>query len=292
MLRQFLLWFCVVAAMLISGCGGGGGGGSVTLTGLVRLVSNGGAPVNPASVQAGNSSVLTASDGSFSVLAGRGTAFVLVTYTPTGSATPVTFRFDFPAAQVNTDLGDLFIGPTKISATGKVVTTTDGSGVSGATILLGGRSGLSGTDGTFTISDVAYDPASPGGFFSLEGRAGKAGFFTRVFNPESEPVGGSAALGDIPLQPDTGDQPPSTPQTIAGNVRPLNLADGAIVELLQGTTVVRRQTVSTTATYGFWVPVGAYTVKVYRPAAPTNANTYPVTLTAPTQVVKQDVTVP
>lgn len=285
-----IVWALLVA-LVLAGCGGGGFGTSYTVTGLVVLVGNGQPPSPGATVQIGERTINTATDGSFSLSAPAGTTSLLITYTPTGTTTPVAFRFDFPALTANTDLGDFVIGPNKISVAGVVRSTADNSLLSGVLVRLAGRTATTNASGQFSLADVAYDPASAGGFLGLEGRAGRSGFFTRAFNPDAEPVGGVATISDVLLQPDLGDAPPGTPFTLEGIVGPAD-ATGATVEILNGASVIRRQTVAGDRRFSFWLPVGTYTIRAFRPANPTGAGTQTVTLTSPIQSVRRDVTIP
>lgn len=278
---------------MIAGCGGGGTAGpSPRLSGLILLVGNATPPSPGATIQVGDRSTTSAADGFFSFQVPAGTTNVLVTYTPPGSSTPVTFRFDFPAVTSDRDLGDLVIGPEKISVRGTVRSTADNATLAGAAVSLAGQSGTSDASGRFALTNIPYDSARPNGFLGLEGRAGRTGFFTRTFNPSSGPSSGVATVEDILLQPDSGDVPPGTPATLEGFVTPSAQANGAIIEAVSGSTVVRRFTVGADARYGLWLPVGTYTVRAFRPSAPSNVTTFSITLTSPTQVIRRDVALP
>lgn len=285
-MKKFWLLFLM---LLLVGCGGGGGGGSVHISGLVLWLANSTGPTPAATVQVGSAATTTAADGFFLLTVPAGTTSCTVIYTPT-VGTPVTFTFSFPPVSGDTDLGDLIVGPEKISVSGKVVSTSDGSAIAGASVVLGGKQALTDSLGNYLLTEVAYDSGATNAFLSLVGRAGKSGFFTRAFSPDGLPVGGVASISDIALQPDSGTEPPDTPYVILGSVGPSALATGSVVDLYQGTLLVRRYNVGTDHKYGFWVPVGTYIIRAYKPSTALTAPDITVTLTSPTQVAKRDVT--
>jgi hypothetical protein len=285
------IWLLLIV-LVLAGCGGGGGGGTanVTLSGTVVWLRSGGAPSPAASVQAGSATVFSnTSDGSFSVSAPSGTSEVLVVYQAVGGS-PTSFRFSFAAATADRDLGDLVIGPEKINVAGTVLDSATGSPLSGATVTLGGRTATSLANGTFTLSDVAYDSASPNAFLNLAGLARATNYFAQVFNPVSGPIGGVATLDDLYLTADSGIDPPGLPFTITGQVGPADAAAGTVVQLFAGSTLVRQTVVNATRQYGFWIEPGTYTLRF---SNPTNGRTAPdqsVTLTSPTDVARRDAT--
>lgn len=283
------LWWIWVVGLLLLGCGGGGGGGvtSVQLTGLVENITNGGAPSPAASVQVGSTSVNTGSDGSFTITAPPGTDFVLVVYTPSGGS-PLTFRFDFAPATEDKDLGRLIVGPQQVTVTGAIRNQSDNSAISGATVTLGGVRALTASNGVYSLLNVAYDPGAASTFFNLEGRAGKAGFFPRIYYPDNAPIGGVASISDVFLQPDSGTAPPGTPYNLEGFVNPTPDGVGAVVELRQGATVVRRMTTGSDRRYAFWVAPGNYMVIATKGTL--TSGLVPVTLSSPADTVRRDVT--
>lgn len=287
-MKSLISLLTVLCTFLLIGCGGGGGAATgVQLTGLVLELRTGSGPTPSATVQAGNATVQTAADGSFTVNAPSGTSFVLVTSPLAGGGT-TTFRFDFAPATTDRDLGDLYVGPEKIRVTGRVLGSADSAPLSGATVSIGGKSALTNASGVFDISDVAFDSTSTFTFLNLTGLAGRAGFFTRSFNPTAGPSSGVATIDDIFLQPDTGDAPPDTPFVITGTVSPSAEAPDSIVELFEGTTLVRRFTVGSNRQYGFWVPPGTYTLRARKGSL--NSGDISIVLTSPAQIIRRDVT--
>ncbi len=276
--------------LALVGCGGGGGTTGPTsfeLSGLVENISNGGAPTPGATVQVGSSTVTTASDGSFAIQAPTGTNFVLVIYTPPGGG-PLTFRFDFAGITDDTNVGKLVVGPQQANVTGAVRDQQDNSLLAGATVTLGGIRATTGANGIYILSGVAYDPATPATFLALEGRAGRAGYFPRIFFPDVTPSGGTATLSDVLLQPDSGGAPPGTPFNIEGFVNPSPDGVGAVVELRLGGTLVRQVTTGANRKYGFWVVPGNYTVTATKGTL--TSGPVPVNLTSPAETIRRDVT--
>lgn len=286
---RFLIGILVLFSMLLAGCGGSTGPATVRISGIVLWLATGGGPSPVPSVQAGSASVNAAADGTFELTVPKGTAFVLVTHTPTGGS-PITFRFDFAPVTADTDIGDLTIGPSKISVTGFVKSTVDDSPISGATVNLAGKTATTAADGRYTLTEVAYDASSPSAFLSLLGIAGKTAFFARQFSPDAGPSGGVATVSDIQLQPDDGGTPIDPPFVIFGTVGPSGVASGSTVDLVQGSTVIRRFAVGADRKYGFWVPTGTYIIRAYKTSAGLTASDITVTLTAPTQTARRDVT--
>lgn len=282
----------VVALVLIVACGGGGGSvvPSVTLSGTVLWLPAGGAPNPGATVQVGNKFVLTnTSDGSFSLAVPRGTSSITVAYTPPAGA-PVSFLFEFPAAQQNTDIGDLVIGPSKVVVTGRVVSAADNSAVPAAAVSFAGRSATSNAQGVFNLSDVAYDPNSLTAFLGLEGRASKTGFFPATFNPSSGATNSVVNVGDAVLPVDSGSDPPSLPGNLVGTVRPQNLAAGTLVKVFSGNTQVRQATLSADGQFAFWLAAGTYTITYNNPTNGTAAADKSVSVSQGNTIVRADAT--
>ncbi len=285
-----LLTFLFGLVMLfLAGCGGGGTSAPSTfeLTGIVEVIGTGGAPSPVASVQVGPASANTNVDGSFTLQASPGASFALVVFTPTGGS-PVTFRFDFPTLTADRDLGTLFVGPEQITVTGIVRNQDDSSAVSGATVTLAGKTTTTDGSGSYTFVGLAYDSGQPFTFLNLTGRAGKAGFFPRVFFPDSGPVSGLANLADVFLQPDSGDAPPGTPFNIEGFVNPAGTGVGATVELYSEPTLVRSVTTGADRKFGFWVAPGNYTILATKGTL--TSGSVPVSLSGPADTVRRDVT--
>lgn len=281
----------LLAGVVIAACGGGGGGGITTpkvatVVGKVVDVSTGGAPNPQASVQAGSASTLTASvDGSFNLVVPEGTTEISI---DPRNGEPV-FRFTFPAATGLVDVGDIWVGPAKVRLDGRTISVADSTPVSGARISFAGRSGLTGADGKFSLADVAYDPANHAFFWAITGLAEAPGFIPNQFTVEPNvAVGGVVTMSDLALIPEGDDEPPPGPVNIWGRVSPADQAAGTVVTLKQAGDTVRSYTVDASATYGFWVTPGTYTMSFAKGALTAPDET--VTLNNQTEVVRRDVT--
>lgn len=284
------LFVLIFSGLVLAGCGGGGGGPqTVAISGVVEVISNGGAPNPAATVRNGSVTTTTAADGAFSINLPPGSSFVEVVFTPSGG-TARTFRYDFTPATSSRDLGRLIVGPEQVNVSGTVTNASTSAPISGATVTLGGVRGITSADGRFLITGVPYDPAVPGTFLGLEGRIGATGFFPRLFFPASAPSGDPFDLGDFTLQPDSGTAPPGTPYNIQGLVSPANQANGSVVELFEGTTLIRRFDVGADRQYGFWVRPGSYVIRARRPGTPLVSGDINVTLSSPSDTVVRDVT--
>jgi hypothetical protein len=263
-----------------AGCGGGGGGtgggGSTTISvfGRIIWIENGGAPSPAATIRIGSVSTTTnAADGGFALDVPSGATSVTVSTTVAGKA--IIRTFTFPAASSSVDLGDLFIGPDEVSVSGRLVSSSTGSSIAGATVTLAGRRAVSAADGSFTIALVAYSSASQAVFLGLQGEASATGFFTGFFSPPAAAVGGVVAVGNISLVPTGGDAPPPLPYNLIVTCTPSG--SGATVEVLSGATVIRTLTADSAGKATFWLPAGAYTVRAVK-AAQTGSS--PVTITS------------
>ena len=137
-MRRLALWLAAAFLAVVLGCGGGvgGGGGGPQVLGRVLNVETGG-PTNPrSSVQIGSESTLTsASDGSFTLAAALGTSSLSV---DTLSAFGV-WIFSFPPISGTTDIGDLWVGPEKVAVTGFVRNAATNDGIAGATVVFTAR---------------------------------------------------------------------------------------------------------------------------------------------------------
>jgi hypothetical protein len=286
-LRTILLAL-VLAALTLVGCGGGGGGGGtpgqkVRVTGFVLSAVSGGSISPPPSVQIGSASVLTdVTDGSFAIEAPKGATEVLVTSEAFG-----TFRFTVPPlVEDNTDLGELWVGPQKITVTGTVLDSSTNLPVSGATVKFGGRIGTTNAQGKFSLAEVAFAPG--GAFGSIQGVVQASGFFAGSFTGEGlTPTGGTIDVGNVLLTPLGEDNPPPGPYNIWGRVTPSADAPGTTVMLKEGGTAVRQTTVGQDGRYFFWVPAGNYQLVFTKGNLGATAT---VTLTDSNQVVQKDVT--
>ncbi|MBS1704244.1 MAG: hypothetical protein JST40_00105 [Armatimonadetes bacterium] len=288
------IWLLLSAVvLLLSGCGGGGGGtggGSTsrTITGTIIEVGTGGPPNPGATVQLdSNTTTSDTGDGTFTIEAGSGSGEILVVYTPI-TASPVTFRYAFAAGSDDLDLGTLYVGPEKATVTGKVVNQADASGIPNATVTLAGHETTTSISGSFSIADVAYNSSLPGTFLGLEGRVSATGFFNTLFSPPSLPAAGAADVGNISLTADSGVTPPDNPYTIYGTITPPADADGTVVQLYQGATLVRQVRVGSSQQYGFWVDPGTYTLKFNNPTNGKSAPDQSVTLNTTSDQVRRD----
>ncbi|MBL8059231.1 MAG: carboxypeptidase regulatory-like domain-containing protein [Chthonomonas sp.] len=279
-----LLILLVSLCLLLVGCGGGGGGTPATifLSGTVLSISNNGAPVPAAQVTIAGTTVATESDGFFGIEVPAGQTAMSVAWNS------MTFDFTFPAAAEDRDLGLFFVGPQKVTVNGVVRNQNDNSPIAGAEVKLGGIRTTTDGSGNYVLVGVAYDPAQPANFQAMEGRAGKSGFFPRIFTPDALPVSGIASLGDVLLLPDSGVAPPGTPFNIEGLVNPSGSGVGATVQLKLGSTVVRQMTTGSDRRFGFWVAPGSYTVTATNGTL--TSGPVPVVLNSPGDTVQQNVT--
>ncbi len=287
---RFVLWILAAAFIaLCAACGGGGSGGgsgTVLLTGRVLSVVTDG-PANPAAgVQAGSVSTTTSpADGSFELNASTGATTVLVD--PKIQSWSV-FSFTFPPATDTTDVGDLWIGPEKVTVNGRVLNSTNSQPVAGATVSFGGHSATTDSTGIYSIPNVAYSSQNPSGFLGITGLARATGFFAASFNPTTAASAGVVTIDDVLLVPSTDTTPPPGPYNIWGRVSPSSLAQGTTVTLLQNGNPVRVYTVGSDDRYFFWAPAGDYTIS-YQNGLHTAPNQN-VTLTQQNQVIEKDVT--
>ena len=260
--------------LLAIGCGGGGGGGSstgggtgVTLVGRVLDVSTGGPPATKPSIQSSSQTVQAAPDGSFSVSApNAATSVIIDSHTANG-----VFTYTFPSASGTTDLGDLWVGPKKITLAGRVVDSTSGLPVGGAAVFFAGRNGFTALNGTFTLGQVAYSPT----FLGIEGAVNAQDYYLLNFTAAGAAVvSGVMNVGDLLITPSSDPNPPGPPYSITGVVKPLGTSAGTIVTLSQAGAAVRIFNVGADGRYSFWIGPGSYTITYVKQA-----------LTAPTQNV-------
>lgn len=291
-----------IIGVIIVGCGGGGGGGGTTGTtgttgtngataiGRVIWVETGFGPTPSATVQIDQNSAQTTADGSFSLNAPNGATSILIVYQKTPNDPAVSFRYDIPPLNGTTDVGDLFIGPTKVSVAGRVINSNDSSAVPGATVSFAGRKAQTGSDGRFTMAEVAYSDVDQTGFFGIQGRASANGFISRTFSATSPASGGVVTISDILLSPSSGENPPPLPYNIFGHISPTASASGTVVKLFKDGNVVRQFTVGTDGLYGFFVVAGSYVIKFNNPNNGLSAPDQSVTLNAANEVIQRDVT--
>lgn len=278
----------LVAVLLVAiGCGGGGGGGGVTVrvNGRVLSVITGGPTNPPSSVQAGGFSTSTSpADGSFGLDVPVGTTSLSVDTLGAGGV----FVFTIPAAVADTDVGDLWVGPEKVTVTGTVRDATDADPIAGAQVSFGGRTGVTDANGVYTLLNVAYSSQNPEQFFGVIGQARATGFFVSDFTATRAAVGGVVTIDDVLLTPSGDANPPPGPYNIWGRVSPSGLAPGTVVTLLQNGNPVRTTSVGQDGRYFFWVAAGTYTI-TYRNGA-FSAPDQTVTLLQQNQVEQRDVT--
>jgi len=260
-------WLILPILALLWGCGGGGGGGTPTerffVDGRVLDVATGG-PLNPgASVSiAGETTTSDVTDGFFSVEAPTGTTTATVSPPQAGYG---TYTFSFPATTGDVDLGDLWVGPERVTVRGTVRDSLTNAPIVGATVRFAGRQGTTNASGVFNLTDVAYASSNLGVFWGILGSASATGYFAGEFSAAG--ITASANLvnvGDVLLQDAGDDNPPGTPYNLWGNVTPVGEAPGSTVELRRAGTLFRSYTVSGDGRYYFWVPAGTYTVRAVK----------------------------
>ena len=283
-MRRIWLVFLVIFALL--GCGGGGISipATATLTGRILQISTGGAPNPRATVQVGSATVLTdASDGSFQLVVPTGTTSIIVdTHASSG-----VWTFTIAPATGVADVGDLWVGPNKVTLQGKVIKSSDGSAIAGAAISFAGRIGTTNASGLFSIAEVAYDNANQAAFWGVIGAAKATGFFKGDFSASPNvAVASIVTVDDIPLTPSSDVDPPPVPYNIWGRVNPGAQASGTIVTLKLAGTSVRIVNVGADGAFYFWVAPGSYTIEAVKG---TLTDTQSVTLTRTNEVKRQDI---
>lgn len=286
---RLLALFALVLTLIACG-GGGGGGGNVSLSGRVLNIDTGAPFPSAATVQttAGNASAAI-SDGSFLVPAPKG-ATSLSVIAPASFAFPIfDFTFD-PQNQPVNDVGDLWVGPQKVTVRGTLRNASSGVGVSGAKVQFAGVKGTSGSDGTFSLTNVAYSSGNTASFLGLVGRVDATNFFTNEFTAGGNTaVAGVVDVGDIILTPLDSTNPPGLPFTIWGIISPSASAPGTIVTLKNLSNVVlRRFTVGTDARYQFWIEPGTYRLEFQNGTLTAPAQN--VTLVNTNDVIRADAT--
>jgi|GEM_PF-945596 len=289
---RFALLFglLISCAAILLGCGGGGSsggttGGQATITGIVLNVETGAATNPQSSVQVGSAHVLSsATDGSFSLAVPAGTTTVTV---DTMSAFGV-FTFAIPAVTGTQDVGDLWVGPSKVTVAGKVIDAATNAPVSGATVSFAGVNGVTAADGTFSLPGVAYPTSNFASFFGIVGNVRSPNYFANTFSTQPNmAVNGVVTVSDILLTPLSSNTPPPAPYNIWGKITPTAIAGGTTVTLLQNGTAVRETQADNTGAYYFWVPAGTYTITYVNGSH--TAPTQSVVLTSNSDVVEKDV---
>jgi hypothetical protein len=260
------------------------------VTGRVIWLPFGEQPTPPATVTMGGVSTTTRSDdGTFRLSVPTGSSALEVRYRPPGGA-PVAFTFIEPPVTAPTDVGELWIGPQTVRLRGRVLSAADESPVAMAEIRFAGRRGVTAADGTFDIADVAYSAEDLVIFQGIEGTIARAGFLSRRFNAVSEAFGGIVTVEDLFLTPESSGLPPGRPFNVGGFVAPRDRALGTIVTVLRSGVPFRRETLGSGAEYGFWLPLGAYTLTYRNPNNGLAAPDETVVIQATNQIVRRDVT--
>jgi len=256
------LWLALLALALL-GCGGGGGvTATANILGRVLWVESNASTDPAATVSAGGQSTATdLIDGFFQLTVTRGTSSATVSFTPSGSSTPIVRTFTFAPVVGTVNLGDLYIGPDEVTVHGTVTDASDGSPVQGATVKLAGRTATTDFAGEFNLLNVAYSSTSPAAFGDLVGEVSKAAFVTRQFNPPITATLGVVEVGTIVISPESLTDPPPFPSNLTGTILPSGDGAGALVEILDGVTVIRTTTADGLGQYGVWLPVGTFTVR-------------------------------
>jgi hypothetical protein len=280
-----------VLACVCAGCGGGGGGSAgsgIAITGTVTDVVVG-IPSPVAEVQAGATAQTTTStvDGSFSLTVPSGTTKLVVIWESSTGGSPVSFTFTIPPVTAAEDVGELWIGPAQVTASGTAIDSTTQAPIGGATVTLGGVTGTTASNGTFTVGGVAYAASSQ--FPNLPGTISAPNYISAGFEPGTAAVtNGALSVGEIELTPSSSTIPPGTPYNLWGRVSPLKSSPGATVTLSLNGTPYRTATVGSDGTYYFWVPAGTYTINVVQTGF--TAPTITATLTSTNQKLEEDVT--
>lgn len=260
LIRALLLSVVAAALVACGGGGGGGGGGTTILTGTIVNVETGGAPNPQASVQSGGATVLSdASDGSFSLTVPAGTTSIAVV---TNSADG-TWTFTIPAtvAGASQDVGDLWVGPNKVTIAGTVTDSSNGNPIAGAKVSFGGSSALSSSSGAFSVFPVAYPNSNFAAFWGIVGTVSASNYFSNSFSASpNTSVGGVVSVGSVLMTPLSSTTPPPGPYNIWGVLTPTVDGAGATVTLKQGGTTVRITAADGTGTYHIWVAPGTYTL--------------------------------
>lgn len=287
-MKAIFLTLAVVLSLLLAGCGGGGGGGgTATITGRVIEIESGSAPNPAVTVQSGSATATTAlADGSFSLTVPVGTTTLNVNTASFGQ-----FAFTITAASGTQDVGDLYIGPNKVSVTGKVLDSSNQNPVANATVKFGGVVGTTDSTGTFTLQNVAYPSANFATFFGIVGNVTQSSYFATTFSTSpNTATNGVVSVSDILMTPLSNPNPPPAPYTIFGHLNPSSLGAGATVVLKQNGTAIRQTVGDSTGTYYFWVPAGSYTVSATNGSHTSGPDTI-VNVPTNSSVVEQDLVI-
>lgn len=247
--------------IVILGCGGGGGGvdaNPIDVVGNVIWIETGSAPNPQATVRVGDVSTLSDdSDGYFTLTVPAGSTQLTVTFTPPGTA-PIVRTFTIPVSSTDIDLGDIYIGAEEVTIAGQVTDSTSSVPIAGAQVTIGGRTALSGADGRFAVTNVAFSSNTVSVFLGLQGSITRTSYFSSFFNPPSGPSNGIVDVGTISLVPTGSTTPPPLPNNVTGSI--VTGGANATVRVLSGASVIRTTTANASGGFSFWIPAGTYTV--------------------------------
>lgn len=261
-MNKWLIALVALFGIIILGCGGGGGGvsaGTVNIVANVLWIETGSATSPQATARIGDVAVQTDPiDGFISMDVAPGNLTLTVTFTPTGSSTPIVRSFPLGVITGDVDLGEIYIGPEEISITGLIRDSTTSNPVNGATVKIAGRSGITGVDGRFTVPNVAYSSSTQSVFFGLQGQVTKPGYFTTFFSPPGLPSSGTLDVGELTLTPEGSTSPPPLPFNVSGLATPTGAF--AQIEVLSGVTPIRNVIADGGGNFSLWLPAGSYTV--------------------------------
>ncbi|GBC93071.1 hypothetical protein HRbin15_01557 [bacterium HR15] len=261
--RYALLLLLGMGILLINACGGGGGLGPVAVLQGRVVMAGTGLPPNPAAtVEAGGIRATTdTQEGSFRIAVPPTTTQLIVR----AQGIPEPFTFQLPPLQAGQtyDLGNLYIGPEKVVVRGRIVDAITQSPVENAIVSLQGQRAQSDSNGRFTLNDVAYDP---NGVHDPDGMVQRTGYLPQPFVVDQPPIQGEIELGDIPLLPETDDNPPNIPGNVQGIVQvPTESPIGTRIDIFSPpdaqfpseSVVITRQS----GEFHLWLLLGNYKLK-------------------------------
>jgi len=271
---HFLALTMAIPAILAAGCGGGGGGSggggggggkSVTVTGTVLDAATYSPTTSAATVVIGGTTMTTnTATGTFTGTVGSNATTASVSAPGEISR---TISITLAASQVN-NLGNIFLAATGSSYTasvnGVVVTTVKGATqpVGGATVNIGNISGVSATNGTFTLNGL---PVGLGSVDGLYGTVTAKGFAVKLITADVLQfalVAGANNIGNLLLAPPAGSTP-VPPYTISGVVEVQGVPTAGVtvaIAIPGGGAALGQTTTNSSGTYYFWVAPATYTI--------------------------------
>lgn len=284
-----LLAALALLVAVVLGCGGGGGSvipQNPELVGNVLWIETGAATNPPATVRVGQASTTTSSqDGFFSLRVPAGVTSFTVSFTPSGSSDPVVRSFTIPPVLADTDLGDIYIGPETVTLTGTLRDSTNNALIPNARATFAGQSALSGPDGRFAITGVAYSGQTQSVFLGLQGTANRTGYFTAFFTPPGPASLGALDVGTVLMTPQGDDTAPPLPANVNGAATPNGA--GASITVRESGNIVRTTTAGPNGAFQLWLPAGAFTVTA---TSGTRSGTANLTIANPAQTTNLTVT--